>query len=87
MVYDTKNRFLTKENGENIKLTKLEHKLLIALADEKLTFYNKIIELVYGYKLKRYIHHIKNNLCKKTGLKIRAINNKGYILESDVFYK
>lgn len=87
MVYDTKYRFLTKENGEKIKLTKLEHKLLIALANEKLTFYNKIIELVYGYKYKRYIYIIKNNLCKKTGLKIRAINNRGYILETDIAYK
>ena len=89
MVYDTKNRLLIKENQE-IKLSKLEHKLLIALADEKITLYEELSQFMYGCKYKlNYgaIPQIKKFLCKKTGLEIRAITNRGYILESNVLYK
>ncbi len=88
-IYDVKTRYFTKDNGEKVKLSRLEHKLLIALSNEKLTFYDDISQYLYKSKYKftqEGVRGIKKLLIKKTNLNIRAINSRGYILESDVYY-
>ena len=90
MVYDTKNRLLIKGNHHKVKLTKLEHKLLIALSSEKMTLYDEISEYMYGCKfnfVQNTLPVIKSNLCKKANIKIKAMSSRGYILKTDIVYK
>ena len=90
MIYDTKNRLLIKGNNHKVKLTRLEHKLLIALSNGRMTLYDEISEYMYGCKFEltqNPLSAIKSNLCKKTNLKIKTVNGWGYILETNMFYK
>lgn len=91
MIYELKNRVLILRNGSRIKLTPLEHKLLIAISDNATTFYKTILLKMYGFddeELKRSLANVKNRIYKKTKqLKIRTIIDIGYRLETEIYFK
>ena len=92
MIYELKEKKLILKNGRQIKLTPLEHKLLIALSDNSTTTYETILLKMYGlgeYQiLKNSLAEVKKRLSNKTKqLKIIVLSNIGYRLETEIYYK
>lgn len=92
MIYELKNRTLILRNGKRIKLTPLEHKLLIALSDNSITPYKTILLKMYGLDdyqlLKNSLAEVKKRLLKTTKqLKITVLNRIGYKLETEIYFK
>ena len=92
MVYETRNHWFIKDDGEKIEITNLEHKTLIILARKfkKLVTYEELAKSLYDTEVKYVMNPIRANkrrLKEKTGLKIRTEKGKGYILETEIYFK
>ena len=92
MIYELKHKRLILRNGNKIKFTPLEHKLLIALSDNTTTPYETILLKMYGLEdyeiLKNSLGEVKKRLIQKTKqLKIKVLYGIGYRLETKIYFK
>ena len=88
MVYDTKKHLLIS-GKKGIKLSKLEHKLLICLSSTNIVTYEEILKYIYNFDMKR-IHAIRNLINRfriKTELDVRTVQGRGFILKSRIYYE
>lgn len=87
-VYQTRNHRLVLDDGKAVELTNKEHKFLIGLSSGNLITYEELSRLFYGYKIPKKqfgtIKTTKYKFEKKTGLKIKAIFGRGYLLQNDI---
>lgn len=88
MVYDTGKRILYIRNGKEIKLSKLEHKLLICLSSGNVATFEEIQKSL-GLKDVSYVRVVIFRLIEKVEyyLKIRTVTGVGYRLQTEIFYR
>ena len=87
MTYDTKERILHIGVYKKVKLTELQHKLLICLSLGNATDYEEIEK--YLEVSKEALSALKIRLMQKTNyeLKIKTINCTGYRLDNELFFE
>lgn len=92
MTYDTKNRILHTGVYEKVKLTKLQHKLLVCLSSGNAVSIKEIAEYSHGvfdkytdYAIRRTIFKLRVKTKKQ--LKIKTVNKFGYRLESEIYFE
>lgn len=86
-VYQTRNHRLILDDGKEIELKNSEHKFLIGISSGNLITYKELSRLFYGYisrKHERVFICLKYRFEKKTGLKIKNVAGRGYILQNDI---
>ncbi len=88
MTYDTGKRILYVRADTGIKLSKLEHKLLICLSSENLTSFDEIQKRL-ELKDANYVRVLIFRLIEKTEyyLTIRTIAGAGYRLDTEIYFK
>lgn len=84
MIYDTSTRMLSYNKGNTVKISKLQHKLLICLSSGNAVSYKELEDYVGS----KHINKIKHELIDKTiyWLKIETIKGYGLILKSDIYF-
>ncbi len=87
MTYDTKRRILCTGVYEEVKLTKLEHKLLICLSSGNMMTYEEMMNYLRISKNRLKILKSKLSLKTKFQLKINAFCNIGYKLKNEIYFK
>lgn len=87
MTYDTKRRILCTGVYEEVKLTKLEHKLLICLSSGNLATYEEMAN--YLKNSKDSLRVLKNKLILKTKFQIEivVIQGEGYRLDNEIYFE
>lgn len=87
MTYDTGKRILHTGVYEEVKLTKLEHKLLICLSSGNLATYEEMAN--YLKNSKDSLRVLKNKLILKTKFQIEivVIQGEGYRLDNEIYFE
>lgn len=88
MTYDTGKRILYVRDDKEIKLSKLEHKLLICLSSGNVAKFDEIQKSLM-LNSSSYIRVLICRLIEKTDfyLTIRTIVGVGYRLDTEIYFK
>lgn len=88
MVYDTGKRILYIRDDKEIKLSKLEHKLLICLSSGNVATLEEIQKTLFLNDVS-YIKVVVFRLIEKSEfyLTIRTVRGVGYRLKTEMFYR
>ena len=82
MTYDTRNRMLHIKDDKQVKLSKIEERLLVCLSRNVAVSYEEINEYVKGTNLSRTMKSLNEK-----GLKIERLRGYGLRLVNEIYFE